>query len=108
MILFHLYAKMNEEKVKIKLNIAGESFLLSVPYSQQEDTRQTEEEVNSLFDTWRNRFPAKSDREILAMIAFRYADHYATLRRERQETRQEIGDLTARLDALIGEKRDLP
>lgn len=99
---------MNEEKVKIKLNIAGESFLLSVPYSQQEDTRKTEEEVNILFDTWRSRFPEKSDREILAMIAFRYADYYAALRRERQETRQEISDLTARLDALVGGGADIP
>ena len=95
---------MNEEKVKIKLNIAGESFLLSVPYSQQEDTRQTEEEVNMLFDTWRSRFPEKDDREILAMIAFRYADHYAALRRERLETQKEISDLTAQLQTLVGEK----
>ena len=95
---------MNEEKVKIKLNIAGESFLLSVPYSQQDDTRQTEEEVNMLFDTWRSRFPEKDDREILAMIAFRYADHYAALRRERLETQKEISDLTAQLQTLVGEK----
>ena len=93
---------MNEEKVKIKLNIAGESFLLSVPYSQQDDARQTEEEVNMLFDTWRSRFPEKSDREILAMIAFRYADYYAALRRERLETQQEIGRLTSQLETLVG------
>ena len=92
---------MTEEKVKIKLNIAGESFLLSVPYSQQDDTRQTEEEVNMLFDTWRSRFPEKSDREILAMIAFRYADHYSALKRERSETQQEISKLTAQLASVV-------
>lgn len=96
---------MNEEKVKIKLNIAGESFLLSVPYSQQDETRQTEEEVNMLFDTWRGRFPEKTDREILAMIAFRYADHYSALRRERSETQQEISRLTSQLETLVGEDR---
>lgn len=97
---------MNEEKVKIKLNIAGESFLLSVPYLQQDDTRRTEEEVNMLFNTWRSRFPEKTDRELLAMIAFRYADHYAALRRERSETQQEISKLSARLEELVGTKRE--
>lgn len=75
--------------------------MLSVPYSQQEETRQTEEEVNMLFDTWRSRFPEKNDREILAMIAFRYADHYSALRRERDETQREISRLTSQLETLM-------
>lgn len=97
---------MNEEKVKIKLNIAGESFLLSVPFSHQEETRQAETEVNMLFDTWRSRFPEKSDRELLAMIAFRYADRYAALMRERRETQQEMSSLSSRLQALVAAKED--
>lgn len=92
---------MNEEKVKIKLNIAGESFLLSVPYSQQEETRRTEAEVNILFDTWRKRFPEKSDRELLAMIAFRYAGHYRAASGERQEVQKEVGAISARLKSLV-------
>lgn len=93
---------MTEEKVKIKLNIAGETLLLSVPYSRQEETRQTEAEINMLFDTWRARFPGKSDRELLAMIAFRYADHYAELLREREKASEEAGALAARMEGLIG------
>lgn len=90
-----------EEKVKMKLDIAGESFMLSVPYSQQEETRHTEAEINMLYDTWRGRFPEKSDRELLAMIVFRYADHYSTLRREREETRRSMDSMRARLDELL-------
>ena len=92
---------MNEEKVKIKLNIAGESFLLSVPYSQQEEARAIEAEVNMLYSTWRSRFPEKSDRELLAMIAFRFADHYGALRREREAAREEVGTLSARLEEIL-------
>lgn len=97
---------MNEQKVKTKLTIAGESILLSVPYSQQEETRRTEEELNTLFATWRARFPEKNDRELLAMIAFRYAERYRGLLRERKAVAGNIEDLDRRLGELItaGEK----
>lgn len=95
--------RMNEEKVKIKLNIAGESFLLSVPYTQQEETRQTEAEVNMLYSTWRSRFPEKNDRELLAMIAFRYADHLASLMRDQGAARQEVAEINSRLESMLSE-----
>lgn len=94
---------MSEEKVKIKLNIAGESIILFVPYSKQEATRQTEEQVNSFFNAWRNRFPDKSDRELLAMIAFRYADRYAGLLREREEALRELENIGESLDSALAE-----
>lgn len=92
---------MNEEKVKIKLNIAGETFLLSVPYDKQEETRRTEAEVNMLFDTWRMRFPEKNDRELLAMIAFRYADHYSSLLEERKQIDEGMDGLRSKLGSLL-------
>lgn len=90
-----------EEKVKIKINIAGESFILSVPYSGQETARRTESEVNTLFETWRNRFPEKNDRELLAMIAFRFAEHYSALRDERIEAEQELDSLSLKIDDYL-------
>ena len=81
--------------------------MLSVPYSHQDETRRTEEEVNMLFDTWRRRFPEKDDRELLAMIAFRYADHYAALKRERLETQNGISTLTKQLETVLAVKNDM-
>lgn len=91
---------MNEEKVKIKLTIAGESFVLTAPYSRQEEIRRTEAEVNMLFDTWRSRFPEKSDRELLGMIAFRYADRYSVLLNEREEVLSEMSALCQKAETL--------
>lgn len=85
----------------MKLDIAGEAFLLTVPYSLQEETRRTEQEVNVIYDTWRGRFPEKSDRELLAMIAFRYAERYGSLLREREATLREMDRMNAELDAFI-------
>lgn len=92
---------MSEEKVKLRLNIAGEAIIYRVAYSEQESVRRTEAEVNGLFDTWRNSFPEKSDRELLAMIAFRYADRYAELLREREEAMQTAAEMEARIAALL-------
>lgn len=97
-----------EEKVKMKLDIAGESFVLSVPYSRQEETRRSEAEINMIYSTWRQRFPEKGDRELLAMIAFRYADRYASLMREREETMEELRLLDRRLDSLKDKGLDVP
>ena len=92
---------MNEEKVKMKLDIAGEAIMLSVPYSDQELTRDTEAELNSLFHLWRKRFPEKTDRELLAMIAFQYASHYSSLRRQHTEAMKAAEDTAKELDILI-------
>ena len=75
--------------------------MLTVPYDRQETTRHTEQEVNLMFETWRVRFPGKSDRELLAMIAFRYADRYFALLAEREETMRDAEILGRRLDALL-------
>ncbi|MCH5214506.1 MAG: cell division protein ZapA [Muribaculaceae bacterium] len=90
-----------EEKVRMKLDIAGENILLSVPYSRQELTREAEAEVNRLFATWRERFPDKSDRELLAMIAFRYADRYTEMVRSREESQADLEELTRHVDSLV-------
>lgn len=92
---------MDQEKVKMQLNIAGEKILLSVPYEDQEHTREVETQLNSLFDTWRKRFPEKSDRELLAMIAFQYAGHYASLLKERSAMISAADKASATLDMLI-------
>lgn len=94
---------MDQEKVKMKLNIAGESILLSVPYSEQEQTRETEAQVNNLFSLWRGRFPEKSDRELLAMIAYRYAEQYASLLREREEALITADILSSQIDEMIAQ-----
>lgn len=94
---------MDEEKVRIKLNIAGEMFMLTVPYSRQEETRQVEAEVNTLFDTWRKRFPDKKDRELLAMTAFRFADRYYAMLRREEETRRLMAEMGREAEALAGE-----
>lgn len=95
---------MEEEKVRIKLNIAGEQLTLFVPYSRQEQARQIESEINNVFATWRKRFPEKDDRELLVMIAFRYAELYSTLRGERLEAEEKLSKMQQSLDSILKTK----
>ena len=71
---------MNDtEKTKMNLNIGGNRISVTVPFSSQDFVRDVEESVNKLYDSWRREFPKKSDREVLAMVAYQYASHYAEL-----------------------------
>ena len=38
-----------------------------------------EKEIQELYSIWRERFPRKSDHELLAMIAYQYASYYRDL-----------------------------
>lgn len=93
----------NREKVKMKINIAGEHLLLTVPFSDQEQTRDAEKNLNMLYETWRKRFPEKSEMELLAMIAFQYASYYEDLKRTYLGVAGKVEKMEAKLDKMIGE-----
>lgn len=66
------------------LNIGDQRISLTVPYARQDFVRDVETEVDKLYRKWRLNFPSKSDREILAMVAYQYASFYGELK-ERYE-----------------------
>ena len=76
---------MNDsEKIKMYLNIGDQRISLTVPFERQEFVRDVEADVDRLYARWRKAFPAKTDREILAMVAYQYASFYGELK-ERYE-----------------------
>lgn len=71
---------MNDsDKVKMTINIGGEHLQLSVAYDRQNSVRDAEKAAADLFDTWRSRWPSRSDKEILAMVAYQFASFYQEL-----------------------------
>lgn len=79
------------EKTKMFLNIGDQRISLTVPFDRQEFVRETEKEVDGLYRKWRLNFPAKSDKEIFAMVAYQYATFYGELK----ERYQRAGELAA-------------
>lgn len=94
---------MNDpDNVKMDINIAGERILLTVPSSLANSVRNTERSLNRHFTQWRRDFPNKTDKELLAMLAYQYASFYNQLNQSLDDARQAAGELDSHLDSLIG------
>lgn len=68
-----------QEKINIDIKIVGEPIRLSVPFDNQDFTRDVEAEVNNLFAAWRKSFPNRSEKGLMAMMVYQYASHYKEL-----------------------------
>lgn len=79
------------EQIKMSLNIGGQPLTVNVPFDRQEFARDTEEEIDSLYRSWRREFPKKSDKELLAMVAYQYASFYRDLT-ERQRLAAKLAE----------------
>ncbi len=71
----------NTEKIQMTINIGGCQLPLTVPLSQQDSVRKVESEVSDLYTKWRRKFTKRTDREILAMVAYQYANFFIELSR---------------------------
>lgn len=89
----------DSDKVKIYIQIAGQRIPLTVSPDRQNAIRRAEREVNDLVADWRTRFPAKTDMEILAMVAYQFASYYGDLL-ERMEAAR---DLALQIDDRLAE-----
>lgn len=69
----------DQEKINIDINIGGEPIKLTVPFDKQDFTRDVESEVNNLFNTWRRRFPNRTEKGLMAMMLYQYASYYKEL-----------------------------
>lgn len=71
---------MNDsDKVKMTINIGGEHIRLTVDFNKQNSVRDAEKAAADLYRTWRARWPSRSDKEILAMVAYQFASFYQEL-----------------------------
>lgn len=96
---------MNSEDIKMEVNIAGERISLSVPFSRQEAVRKTEAELGMLYRSFGEVFPKKSPKELLAMVAYRFASSYYELLEKREDERKEIRQLLDETEALCGNSK---
>ncbi len=91
---------MKSDEIKMEVNIAGERISLSVPFSRQEAVRNTEAELGALYRAWGDKFPKKSPKELLAMIAYKFASMYFDLMEERKadaDDAMELLEIASRL-----------
>lgn len=92
----------------MRVNIAGEIISLAVPFDDQDFVRDTERRIAELFDNWRERFPSKSVRELLAMMTYQYASYYNALSRRQTDTIAALLQCDARLGDIIAGAKAAP
>lgn len=70
----------DSEKITIDITIGGEKVLLTIPEKRRGAVKDIEAEVTALYNLWKRQFTNKTDRELLAMMAYQYASFYLELR----------------------------
>ena len=72
---------MNDsDKIQMFLNIGDQRISINVPFERQEFVRDVEGRIEHLYRKWRHSFTSKTDREILAMVAYQFASHFCELK----------------------------
>ncbi len=90
------------ENVKMEINIAGEHLTLSVPFSRQDLVRDTEKNITHLYDSWRRKFPTRTNTEVLAMITYQYASYYIDAMRRERDASAAADELLQTADNILG------
>ncbi|MCM1489735.1 MAG: cell division protein ZapA [Muribaculum sp.] len=90
----------------MEVNIAGERLMLTVPFSRQLAVRNTEKELKALYEDWGTKFPKKSPKALLAMIAYKFASSYFDLLDARNALEEEAQSLLDDISRLCGESAE--
>lgn len=90
----------NTEKIQMTINIGGCQLPVTVPFSQQDSVRDVETQVAELYTSWRRQFTKRTDREILAMVAYQYANFYMELTRRYNKAHDKVAQCLEFLDGI--------
>ena len=74
---------------------------LSINREDEEIVRMAEYNVNRLWNSWSNRYKTKSPSEVLAMVAFRFAELYCTQDNVIREAQEAFDSFEERLDEIL-------
>ena len=98
---------MNDtDKVKMTLNIGGERLTLTVDFQKQDAVRDAEKIASDKFKEFRQQYPSRSDREILAMVAYQIAYYYQDLFNRHKEASAMADEIDRKLDLILNHRSD--
>ncbi len=97
----------NSDKVKMTLNIGGEHIPLTVPFDQQDAIRDAEKAVSQIYNHWRLKWPSRSEKEVMAMVAFQFASNYQELLTIQEDGARIASLCKDRVSALLKAENDL-
>ncbi len=89
------------DQVTMTIEIGGQFLMLSTAFNRQNFVRDTEEEIASQLAAWKKRYPDKTDRELLAMAAYKYAAYYRELQEGLDRANSLADDCLSRAEAFL-------
>lgn len=93
---------MTDDKLNITIRIAGQKpVALQINRSDEELVRNAEYQVNRLWGRWVQRFPDKTQTEVLAMVAYRFAELYFTGAKLSEETDRMLEEFEKDIDSML-------
>lgn len=93
---------MTEDKLNITIRIAGQNpVALKINRADEERVRNAEYQVNRLWSRWLQRFPDKNSTEVLAMVAYQFAELYFNANRLSEETNAVLEQFETELDRML-------
>lgn len=93
---------MTEDKLNITIRIAGQSpVALKINRADEERVRNAEYQVNRLWSRWLQRFPEKSPTEVLAMVAYQFAELYFAATKASEEANGVLEQFETDLDRML-------
>lgn len=98
---------MNDtDKVKMILNIGGEHLTLTVDFNRQNAVRDAEKIAADKFKEFKQQYPKRSDREVLAMVAYQIAYYYQDLFNRHKEATRVAEEVDTQLSAILRNDAD--
>lgn len=89
------------DKVKMTIKIGGEELQLSVPFDKQNSVRDAEKAASELYKAWRDRWPARSEKEILAMVAYQFASFYQEILSRMESAVSSARETESKIDTAL-------
>lgn len=98
----HSRSQQLTDKLNITIRIAGQAPLaLQINREDEEVCRTAEYQVNRLNSLWSDRFSNRSRMEVLAMVAYQFAQLYYTQTRSQERAAAELAKFEADLDEIL-------
>lgn len=91
-----------DDKLNITIRIAGQKpFALQVLRADEEIARTAEYQANRLFGLWSDRFRDRSQMEVMAMVAYRFAELFYRQNAAANAAEELIDSFEEQLDRIL-------
>lgn len=90
------------DKVAMTINIGGELINLDVKFDDQNSVRDAERDVKLYIEKMKKAWPDNSDRNIIAMAAFQFAQWYHQLMKTQADANDLVSNKINQIDKALG------